>query len=103
MRRPGLPHHSHSPDSDSAANGVAESWVRFLKRRARILLDSAGVKKEHWPTAVQYAAAQQLRGQLGVLFPMRVAYGTKVYVLQGRCCRRLWPRLDQISQKAMSY
>ncbi|CAE7671934.1 TY4B-J [Symbiodinium sp. CCMP2592] len=39
--------------SDSAANGVAESGVRFLKRRARILLDSAGIGKEHWPTAVQ--------------------------------------------------
>ncbi|CAE7563194.1 GIP [Symbiodinium sp. CCMP2592] len=66
--------------SDSAANGVAESGVRFLKRRARILLDSAGVGKEHWPTAVQYAAAQQRADVLGSLPSMPVAYGTKVYV-----------------------
>ncbi|CAE7777053.1 GIP [Symbiodinium sp. CCMP2592] len=66
--------------SDSAANGVAESGVRYLKRRARILLDSSGVTRENWPTAVQYAAAQQRCDQLGVLPPMPVAYGAKVYV-----------------------
>ncbi|OLP80086.1 hypothetical protein AK812_SmicGene39547 [Symbiodinium microadriaticum] len=66
--------------SDSAANGVAESGVRFLKRRARILLDSAGVDKVNWPTAVQYAAAQQRYEQLGMMPPMPVAYGAKVYV-----------------------
>ena len=66
--------------SDSAANGVAESGVKFLKRRARVSLDSAGVAKENWPTAVQYAAAQQRCDQLGVLPPLPVAYGTKVYV-----------------------
>ncbi|CAE7942340.1 TY5A, partial [Symbiodinium sp. KB8] len=66
--------------SDSAANGVAESGVRYLKRRARILLDSASVAKENWPTAVQYAAAQQRSEQLGELPRMPVAYGTKVYV-----------------------
>ena len=66
--------------SDSAANGVAESGVRFLKRRARILLDGAGINKENWPTAVQYAAAQQRCERLGELPPMLVAYGTPVYV-----------------------
>ena len=66
--------------SDSAANGVAESGVRYLKRRARILLDSAGVDKSNWPTAVQYAAAQQRYEQLGELSPLPVAYGSKVYV-----------------------
>ncbi|CAE7317114.1 TY5A, partial [Symbiodinium microadriaticum] len=66
--------------SDSAANGVAEAGVRYLKRRARILLDSAGVDKSNWPTAVQYAAAQQRYEQLGELPPMPVAYGSKVYV-----------------------
>ena len=66
--------------SDSAANGVAESGVRFIKRRARVLLDTAGIARENWPTAVQYAAAQQRADQLGVLPPMPVAYGTKVYV-----------------------
>ncbi|CAE7852855.1 unnamed protein product [Symbiodinium microadriaticum] len=66
--------------SDSAANGVAESGVRYLKRRARILLDSAGLDKANWPTAVQYAAAQQRCDQLGVVPVMPVAYGTKVYV-----------------------
>ncbi|CAE7334850.1 GIP [Symbiodinium sp. CCMP2592] len=66
--------------SESASNGVAESGVRYLKRRARILLDSGGISKENWPTAVQYAAAQQRCDQLGVLPPLPVAYGTKVYV-----------------------
>ena len=66
--------------SESASNGVAEAGVRYLKRRARILLDSGKVSKENWPTAVQYAAAQQRCDQLGVLSPLPVAYGTKVYV-----------------------
>ncbi|CAE7360569.1 GIP [Symbiodinium sp. CCMP2592] len=66
--------------SDSAANGVAESGVRYLKRRARILLDGSHVSKENWPTAVQYAAAQQRAEALGSLPSMPVAYGTKVYV-----------------------
>ena len=66
--------------SDSAANGVAESGVRLLKRRAGVLLDAAGIAKENWPTAVQYAAAQQRGDQLGVLPSLPVAYGTKVYV-----------------------
>ena len=66
--------------SDSAANGVAESGVRYLKRRARILLDTAGVSKDNWPTAIQYAAAQQRSEQLGSLPMMPVAYGTRVYV-----------------------
>ncbi|CAE7596997.1 unnamed protein product [Symbiodinium sp. CCMP2592] len=66
--------------SDSAANGVAESGVRFLKRRARVLLDVAEVGKDNWPTAVQYAAAQQRSDQLGTVPMMPVAYGTKVYV-----------------------
>ncbi|CAE7720332.1 TY1B-A [Symbiodinium necroappetens] len=66
--------------SDSAANGVAESGVRFLKRRARVLLDCAGISKDHWPTAVQYAAAQQRSERLGEIPMMPVAYGTRVYV-----------------------
>ncbi|CAE7496106.1 unnamed protein product [Symbiodinium sp. CCMP2592] len=66
--------------SEPAANGVAESGVRYLKRRARVLLDSSGVGRQHWPTAVQHAAAQQRCDQLGVLPALPVAYGTKVYV-----------------------
>ena len=66
--------------SDSAANGVAESGVRFLMRRARVLLDCAGISKDHWPTAVQYAAAQQRSERLGEIPMMPVAYGTRVYV-----------------------
>ncbi|CAE7382490.1 unnamed protein product [Symbiodinium sp. CCMP2592] len=66
--------------SDSAANGVAEAGVRYLKRRARVLLDAGGVSKENWPTAIQYAAAQQRSERLGSLPVMPVAYGTKVYV-----------------------
>ena len=45
-----------------------------------MLLDAAGIAKENWPTAVQYAAAQQRGDQLGVLPSLPVAYGTKVYV-----------------------
>ena len=52
--------------------------MRYLKRRARILLDSAGLPRDHWPTAVQYAAAQQRSDQLGTLPTMPVAYGARV-------------------------
>ena len=69
-----------STGSEPAENGVAEAGVRFLKRRARILLDAAGLGREHWPTAVQTAALQQRCDKLGLLNPMPVAYGAKVYV-----------------------
>ncbi|CAE7641061.1 unnamed protein product [Symbiodinium necroappetens] len=65
--------------------------VPVNNKKAATMLPAARKIKEHWPTAVQYAAAQQLRGQLGVLFPMRVAYGTKVYVLQDS------PALDEVA------
>ncbi|CAE7267533.1 unnamed protein product [Symbiodinium sp. CCMP2592] len=66
--------------SESAANGVAESGVRYLKRRARVLMDSAGVPKCNWPTAIQYAATQQRYDALGMMSPMPFAYGARVYV-----------------------
>ena len=69
-----------STGSEPAENGVAEAGVRFLKRRARILLDAAGLPREHWPTAIQTAAAQQRCEKLGIVPPMPVAYGAKVYV-----------------------
>ena len=71
-----------STGSEPAENGVAEAGVRFLKRRsrARILLDAAGLPREHWPTAIQTAAAQQRCERLGLVPPMPVAYGAKVYV-----------------------
>ncbi|CAE7345741.1 unnamed protein product, partial [Symbiodinium sp. CCMP2456] len=45
-----------------------------------ILLDSAGLERSNWPTAVQYAASQQRAEQLGALPRMPVAYGARVYV-----------------------
>ncbi|CAE7332024.1 unnamed protein product, partial [Symbiodinium sp. KB8] len=69
-----------STGSEPAENGVAEAGVRFLKRRGRVLLDAAGLGREHWPTAVQSAALQQRCDKLGLVSPMPVAYGAKVYV-----------------------
>ena len=69
-----------STGSEPAENGAAEAGVRFLKRRARILLDAAGLTREHWPTAVQTAALQQRCEKLGIPSPTPVAYGAKVYV-----------------------
>ena len=69
-----------STGSEPAENGVAEAGVRFLKRRGRVLLDAAGLGREHWPTAVQSAALQQRCDKLGLVNPMPVAYGAKVYV-----------------------
>ncbi|CAE7461920.1 unnamed protein product, partial [Symbiodinium sp. KB8] len=69
--------------------------VPVNNKKAATMLKIVTDAKEHWPTAVQYAAAQQLRGQLGVLFPMRVAYGTKVYVLQDS------PALDEVAPPAV--
>ncbi|OLQ00171.1 Retrovirus-related Pol polyprotein from transposon TNT 1-94 [Symbiodinium microadriaticum] len=69
-----------STGSEPAENGAAEAGVRFLKRRARILLDAAGLTREHWPTAVQTAALQQRCEKLGIPSPAPVAYGAKVYV-----------------------
>ncbi|OLP83993.1 Retrovirus-related Pol polyprotein from transposon TNT 1-94 [Symbiodinium microadriaticum] len=69
-----------STGSEPAENGVAEAGVRFLKRRGRILLDAAGLGREHWPTAIQTAALQQRCEKLALVNPMPVAYGAKVYV-----------------------
>ncbi|CAE7270838.1 GIP [Symbiodinium sp. CCMP2592] len=53
--------------SESASNGVAESGVRYLKRRARILLDSGGIPKENWPTAVQYVYVKTKKYKTGAV------------------------------------
>ncbi|CAE7696989.1 unnamed protein product, partial [Symbiodinium sp. CCMP2456] len=69
-----------STGSEPAENGVAEAGVRYLKRRARTLLDAARLPRVHWPTAVQTAAVQQRCWKLGIPDPTVVAYGAKVYV-----------------------
>ncbi|CAE7745152.1 unnamed protein product [Symbiodinium sp. CCMP2592] len=69
-----------STGSEPAENGVAEAGVRYLKRRGRVLLDAAGVGREHWPTAIQTAALQQRCQKLSLRDPTPVAYGAKVYV-----------------------
>ena len=69
-----------STGSEPAENGVAEAGVRFLKRRGRVMLDAAGLGREHWPTAIQSAALQQRCDKLSLPSPMPVAYGAKVYV-----------------------
>ena len=69
-----------STGSEPAENGVAEAGVKYLKRKARILLDAARLGREHWPTAIQTAAVQQRCEKLGIMQPMVVAYGAKVYV-----------------------
>ncbi|OLP85186.1 Copia protein [Symbiodinium microadriaticum] len=69
-----------STGSEPAENGVAEAGVRYLKRRARTLLDSGRLSRVHWPTAIQMAAVQQRCGKLGIPDPTVVAYGARVYV-----------------------
>ncbi|CAE7889048.1 unnamed protein product, partial [Symbiodinium microadriaticum] len=69
-----------STGSEPAENGVAEAGVRYLKRRGRVLLDAAGLGREHWPTAIQTAALQQRCDKLAIPSAMPVAYGAKVYV-----------------------
>eukprot|EP00439_Symbiodinium_sp_Y106_P067020 s115_g11.t1 len=69
-----------STGSEPAENGVAEAGVRYLKRRARTLLDAGGLPRVHWPTAIQTAAVQQRCWKLGIRDPTPVAYGAKVYV-----------------------
>ena len=69
-----------STGSEPAENGVAEAGVRYLKRRARILLDNGNLPRVHWPTAIQPAAVQQRCWKLGIRDPTPVAYGARVYV-----------------------
>ena len=68
-----------STGSEPAENGVAEAGVRYLKRRARTLLDSGSLPRVHWPTAIQTAAVQQRCWKLGIRDPTPVAYGARVY------------------------
>ena len=42
-----------------ASNGVAEGGFKFIKRRARILLEAAKVDRAYWPMAVTTAALEQ--------------------------------------------
>ena len=67
-----------STGSEPAENGVAEAGVRYLKRRARTLLDAGKLSRVHWPTAIQTAAVQQRCWKLGIPDPTPVAYGAKV-------------------------
>ncbi|CAE7314587.1 GIP [Symbiodinium sp. CCMP2456] len=69
-----------STGSEPAENGVAEAGVRYLKRRARTLLDAGQLPRVQWPTAIQTAAVQQRCCKLGIRDPAPVAYGAKVYV-----------------------
>ncbi|CAE7859822.1 unnamed protein product, partial [Symbiodinium microadriaticum] len=61
-----------STGSEPAENGVAEAGVRYLKRRARTLLDAGKLSRVHWPTAIQTAAVQQRCWKLGIPDPTPV-------------------------------
>ena len=57
---------SYTEGDAPASNGVAEAGVKFIKRRARTLLDHAGIDKARWPDAVRTAALEQRAAKLGI-------------------------------------
>ena len=71
---------SYTEGDAPASNGVAEAGVKFIKRRARILLDNAGVDKAHWPDAVRTAAQEQRSTKLGIPSSLAAPFGAKCYV-----------------------
>ena len=71
---------SYTEGDAPASNGVAEAGVKFIKRRARILLDNAGVDKAHWPDAVRTAAQEQRSAKLGTPSLLAAPFGAKCYV-----------------------
>ena len=60
--------------------GVAEAGVKFIKRRARILLEAATVDRAYWPMAVSTAALEQRSAKLEVLSLLAAPFGAKCYV-----------------------
>ena len=63
-----------------ASNGVAEAGVKFIKRRARILLYGARVDRAYWPMAVSTAALEQRSAKLGIPSNLAAPFGAKCYV-----------------------
>ena len=54
--------------------------VKFIKRRARILLDGARVDRAYWPMAVSTAALEQRSAKLGTPPNLAAPVGAKCYV-----------------------
>ena len=49
---------------EPAANGAAESAVKWIKGRIRALLFSSAAPVKHWPSAAQHAVIKQMRERL---------------------------------------
>ena len=71
---------SYTEGDAPASNGVAEAGVKFINRRARTLLDNAGIDKAHWPDAVRTAALEQRAAKLGIPSLLAAPFGAKCYV-----------------------
>ena len=63
-----------------ASNGVAEAGVKYIKRRARILLEAGKVDRAYWPMAVSTAALEQRSEKLNVPSLLAAPFGAKCYV-----------------------
>ena len=69
-----------SEGGEHQSNGTAESTVRWVKQRARTLLAGARLPQQLWPSAVQYACAQQRASVLGFETKLAAPFGSKVLI-----------------------
>ena len=64
---------------DPAANGSAESAVKWVKGRIRTLLYTSGAPAKMWPAAAQLATVRQMRERLPVGDPRLPPFWSKVW------------------------
>ena len=77
--------HTTTAGDDAAANARAESEIKVLKSRARVLMKSAKCELNKWPLAIRYASEERFRRQLrecGVPAPQMLPFGIKAYARQ---------------------
>ena len=74
--------HTTTAGDEPAANARAESEIKVLKNRARVLMKSARCEAQRWPLAIRYAAEERFRKQLrecGVPVPPMLSFGLEAY------------------------
>ena len=69
-----------SEGGEHQSNGAAENTVRWVKQRARTLLAGARLPQQLWPSAAQYASAQQRADVLGFETKLAAPFGSKVLI-----------------------
>ena len=91
--------HTTSPGDLPQSNGLSERFVGLIKQKARCVLHDSGLSKDHWPSAVRYAAfcmSNPIFKELGLTMRTPLPFGAKIWIRE-----RGW-RVSSWSSRATS-